>query len=199
MLMNKERVALVHGYLADREGKNRPDRLTRVGILAAAELYRHGEIDKVCFTAKSELSDSQVKRFKRLLNNPPKEDIVVDAKVVTTRGEVETFKEMAERYNWQNLVTIANKNHLPRIRRETKRIFKDVDVKSLSSREVLAKHPRYIPILVDMKNWGEQISLSFQERILNTPIIGPLSLMLVPHVSRYKVVLQEYFFRQLEK
>ena len=48
--MSKERAALVHGYLTDREGKDRPDRLTRMGILAASELYRHGQVDKICFT-----------------------------------------------------------------------------------------------------------------------------------------------------
>ncbi len=30
--MSKERVALLHSYLADRETENKPDRLTRIGI-----------------------------------------------------------------------------------------------------------------------------------------------------------------------
>jgi hypothetical protein len=197
--MSKERAALVHGYLTDREGKDKPDRLTRVGILAAAELYRHGEIDKVCFTAKPELSDLQVKRLKTLLNNPTEKDIIVDPKVVTTRGEVETFKELSERNGWKNLITIANKDHLPRIRKEIKRAFGEKEIESISSRSVLDRYARYSPVLAEMDSWEEQVSLSFQEKILNTPIIGALALNIVPHFSKYKVALQYRFFNQLEK
>lgn len=196
--MSKEKAALVHSYLADREDKDKPDRLSRMGILAAAELYRHGEIDKICFTAKPELSNSQVKRLRTLLSNPPDEDIIVDAKVVTTRGEVETFKKMSERNGWDDLLTIANESHLPRIRKELKRAFKDKEVESLSSKKILSKYPRYSSVLADMNNWKEQISLSFQEKILNTPVIGSLALKLVSYVSQYKVALQYRFFKHLE-
>lgn len=196
--MNKERVVLVHGYLTDREGKDRPDRLTRIGILAAAELYRHGEIDKICFTAEKELSNSQVKRIRTLLNNPPEEDIVVEARAVTTEEEVKTFNRMSEENNWGNLLTIGNQEHLPRIEREIRKTFKDKPVEVISSKEVLSAYPRYSSILSDMEDWPEQISLSLQEKVLSFPIIERLALKIISYLLRYKIAMQKWAFRQVE-
>ncbi len=197
--MHKERpVVLLHGYLADRDNPEKPDRLTRIGILAACELYRHGEIDKICLTSKEELSNSQVKRIKMLLANPPEEDVVVSPEAVTTEGEIKTFRKLAEQNRWGNLITIANHEHVPRIEREIKKTFKEKSVRVRSTREILSQYPRYSNILSEMENWPEQESLALQERILNVPILGNLILKVGSPLSRIKVRLQTYVFRQIE-
>jgi len=114
---------------------------------------------------KPELSRPQVKRLKTLLNNPPEEDIVSKEETVTTEGEVETFKKLAEEENWKNLLTIGNEAHVPRIKREIKRTFKDKQVKTTTPREILAEYKIYSYILKEMENWPEQLSLSFQEKM----------------------------------
>lgn len=196
--MNKERVALLHSYLADRKNKEKPDRLTRVGILAAAELYRHREIGKICITVESELSKPQVGRLNILLNNPPEEDIVSAEKTVTTEGEVKTFNELAEEHGWTDLVTIGNHSHLPRVKREIGKTFKERRVEAKSAREILSRYPRYSPILSEMENWPEQKSLNFLEKILNLSILGGMILKAGPYLSSYKVALQTWVFKQIE-
>lgn len=198
--MRSERpIALLHSYLSDREGKERPDRLSRVGILAAAELYRRGDIDKICITVEPGLSGPQARRLKILLNDPPEEGIVVEAKTVTTEEEIKTFKKLAEENGWNSLITIGNPAHLPRIKREIQRTFKSNPVEAKSSREILSQHSRYSSILSDMKDWPEQKSLALQEKILNLPILGSLALKMAPRLAHLKVTLQTWGYRQIEK
>jgi hypothetical protein len=194
-------VAMLHSYLADREGRERPDRLSRVNILAAAELYRHGKIDKICITVEPELSEIQSNRLKSLLNSLREEDLVVEPQAVTTREEVETFGNLAKENGWNNLITIGNPVHLPRIRKEIHRVFKDkgIRVEAKSSSEILSQYPRYTKILDDMENWPEQQSLSFQEKVLNTPMVGRLILFVAPIFSQAKISLQSWGFKILEK
>ncbi|KKU25079.1 MAG: hypothetical protein UX34_C0003G0004 [Candidatus Woesebacteria bacterium GW2011_GWF1_46_13] len=191
-------IYLTEKVLSDREGRDRPDRLSRVGILSAAELYRHGAIDKICITVEPQLSNPQVRRLKILLNNPPEEDIVVDAKTVTTGEEIRTFRKLAEENKWNSLITIGNHAHLPRIKREIKKTFKNDGVEARSSREILSRYPRYSSILSETEDWPEQRSLALQERILKLPILGSLVLKMAPHLSRLKVSLQTWGFRQIE-
>ncbi|AKM83224.1 hypothetical protein A2422_00295 [Candidatus Woesebacteria bacterium RIFOXYC1_FULL_31_51] len=200
--MNKEKpIALLHSYLADREGKNRPDRLSRINILAAAELYRHEEIDKICITVTPKLTEMQVKRLKILLNNPRDEDLIVKPQTVTTREEISSFKSLAGKNEWKHLITVGNSVHLPRIKREIKNTFKDnsVKIEARSSSEILSQYPRYFNLLNNMNNWPEQHSLSFQEKILNTPIVGELILSMAPLFSQTKIFLQTLGFKILEK
>ncbi len=70
--MERERSAiLIHSYLNDKSGKDRPDRLTRLGILSALELYRHGEVDAIFITVEQNQAASMVKQVKNLLGNIP--------------------------------------------------------------------------------------------------------------------------------
>ena len=200
--MGKEApVALLHSYLADREDNQKPDRLTRTGILAAAELYRHGEISKICITVEHQLSSKQVERLKILLGEMPQEDLVVKAETVTTRDEIATFKQLAQENGWDSLITIGNDAHLPRIKREIKRGFGDfsIEIQAKSAKEILEGRSRYFSITNEMKDWPEQKSLAFQEKILNTPIIGSVLLKVAPYLSHLKVVLQSWGFKQLER
>lgn len=199
--MSTERpAALVHSYLADRQDSSKPDRLTRVGILAAAELYRHGKIDKICITVESGLSSPQVKRLKMLLPGLPHEDLVVEPETVTTRQEIETFEELAAEYGWERLMSVADTLHLPRIKREIKRSYikGDTDIETKSSQEVLSQYPRYTGILTEIDSWPESRSLRIQEGLLAIPVLGSLLSKVVEHLPG-KVRLQYWLFRQLER
>lgn len=201
--MNKERpVALLHGYLADRDNPEKPDRLTRTGILAACELYRHSEIDKICLTSVEELSGPQVERLTEHLTHIPEEDVIVSPETVTTRGEIKTFKKLSEQNGWDNLITIANHKHIPRVEREINKTFKNKSVEARSAKDILLQYPhgsdRYENILRKMEDWPEQKSLAFQEKILNVPILGNLILKIALPLSGIKVRLQTWAFRRIE-
>ena len=200
--MSGERpVALLHSYLADREEEGKPDRLSRVNILAVSELYRRGKIDKICITVIPELSNMQVKRLKTLLNDISEEDLVVKPQTVTTKEEVTTFGDLAKENGWNNLITIGNPVHLPRIRKEIKKAFKEksIRIEAKSSSEILSEYPRYAQILRDMESWPEQESQKFLEKILNTPILGRIILSIAPHFSQAKIALQSWGFKLLER
>lgn len=194
-------VALLHSYLSDRKNNSKPDRLTRTGILAAAELYRHGEISKICITVEPQLSGPQTRRLRSILPGIPQNDLIVEAKTVTTRDEIAIFRELAKQRGWINLITIGNEAHIPRIKREIERGFNgtNIDIKARSAKELLGRYPRYSSIVNEMSNWPEEKSLTFQETILNIPILGNLLLRVAPHLSHLKVVLQSWSLRQLEK
>src|SRR3990172_5952238 len=200
--MSGERpVALLHSYLADREEEGKPDRLSRVNILAVSELYRRGKIDKICITVIPELSNMQVKRLKTLLNDISEEDLVVKPQTVTTKEEVTTFGDLAKENGWNNLITIGNPVHLPRIRKEIKKAFKEksIRIEAKSSSEILSEYTRYAQILRDMESWPEQEAQKFLEKILNTPILGRIILYIAPHFSKRKIALQSWGFKLLER
>lgn len=178
-----------------------PDRLSRINILAAAELYRRGEIDKICITVKPELSEAQVKRLKALLSGAPQEAVLVKPQTVTTREEITTFRGLARENGWESLVTIGNPAHLPRIRKEIEKAFRDkrTKIEAKSSSEVLSHYPRYAPLLHEMENWPEQLSLNFQEKILRTPVLGRLILSLSRPFAQTKIALQTLAFNIFER
>ena len=204
--MNPERtVALLHSYLADREGRKRPDRLGRTGVLAAAELYRHGKISKICITVEPELSELLSSRLNTLLNNPPRGDIVAVPETVTTAQEITFFRELAEVNSWDdppgNLVTIGNQEHLPRINREIQKSY--LPMRAMSTQEILSEYPRYKGILAEMDSWPEQKSQRTWERILGAtekmPLLANIMAKFGPRFYPKKIALQRLLFRLLEK
>jgi uncharacterized SAM-binding protein YcdF (DUF218 family) len=193
-------VALIHSYLKDRQGKERPDRLTRVGILAAAEMYRRGEISKICVTVVPELSNLIAGRLKKLITIP-EEDLIIQPETVSTKGEIKTFRKMAEEAGWSNLLTIGNSTHLTRIKREIGEAFKNSDknIRTISPEEILDRYSRYEGVMNEMKHWQEQKSFDMQERVLNTPVLGDSLLLLQECFPNIKITLQTWVFKQLEK
>ena len=198
MLMSLERAALVQSYLADRQEPDKPDRLSRLGLLTAAEMYRRDEIDIICITVVPELSEAQVQRLQALLRNPPEGVIVSAEETVTTRGEIRTFKRLAEENGWDSLVTIANQAHVPRTRREIVEEFRNVPVNTITPEQKLKEYPRYEPVLDAMTTWPEQISLEKQEKILNNPLVGPLLLKAAEYFADFKVFLQTSMLKKIE-
>ena len=203
-------VALLHSYLPDREGRKIPDKLGRIGVLAASELYRKGEnrkgeISKICITVEPYLASLLTKRLNTLLNNPPIEDLVVLPQAVSTFGEVETFRKLADENDWNNLLTIGNHEHLPRIRRVIDNVFPKTDknIDTTSPKEILSKYPRYKNILDDMDNWPEQQSFNRVERFINIvrkiPFLKNFAESHFSEVLPSKIALHAWIFRQSEK
>jgi hypothetical protein len=193
-------VALIHSYLKDRQGKERPDRLTRVGILAGAELYRKGEISKICITIVPELSNLITGRLNKLVTIT-EEDLVVKPEAVSTREEIKSFRKVAEEAGWSNLLTVGNHTHLTRIKREIGEAFKNSnkDIRTISPEEILSRYPRYKGVINEMRDWKEQKSFDLQEKVLNTPVLGDLLLFLQDYFPKIKITLQTWVFKQLEK
>jgi hypothetical protein len=186
--MGQERPSLlIHAYLNDREGRDIPDRLTRMGILAAGELYRHGEAEKVYITAVPELATTIEKRLKSLLSSIPNEDVIVRPFAKTTKQELFTFKKAAETENSGSLICIANEAHVPRVKKLVRLMFGEKEkIQVIDIDDILEKYPRYRGIISESKNWPEQISLQIKEntikKLTETPLIGRFVLL---HVTEW--------------
>lgn len=195
-------VALIHSYLYDRKGTGKPDRLTRTGILAAAELYRRGEIGKMVIAVEPNLAEIIEKRLHFILQNRLKEeDLVTRPNGVTTVQEIKTFVDIAEENKWTNLVEIGNHAHKPRIERIAKNFSQKIDV--VTAKEVISRFPRYNNIVKEIENYPEQKSLSKQEeffaKLVKIPVFGPFIADVLPQILPGKIALQLWMFRQLEK
>jgi hypothetical protein len=196
--MSKERAVLVHSYLMDRKDTSKPDKLTRLGLLAAAELMRRGEVDKVCLATLPELSSPQAKRLEILLDNPEAE-ISINPQAKYTTEELRAFKELAEIYEWSDLASIACEPHIQRVTRETKKAFGDTFVEIMSSNEILSRFQRYSNVYDEVEKWPEYKSFKTQEEILNTPFLGGAILSLSPIIVPFKIEIQSFVFRLTEK
>ena len=204
--MGPERsVLLIHSYLKDRRGKDRPDRLTRACLVAASELKRRGEIDKVVITVTERLARPMVRELNQI-GHFEVEDVVVYPQTATTDDEVKTFKDLALKNEWGNLKTLGIKAHIPRIENSISRHFgENQKVPVLSAENVLSQNPRYSQVLSEMKSWPETTSLENQEeafaKVSSKTPAGKFIVEIVPNFfpARLKIALQYLLLRFLEK
>lgn len=209
--MKGERAVLVHSYLEDRDDKDRPDKLTRLGILSAAELYRNGEIDKIVVTVGGGLSENIEKRFKMLLSNSLREeDLIVSPTTATTEGEIGGLKKLSERdeNNWVSITTIGNTSHRERVKECISKSFgEENEVKVLTHKKVLSKYPRYsfetYNIIKNMESWPETLSMKTQENLYhrfdNYPKVQKLVKKTIEKTPEgIKILLQGSLFKIVE-
>lgn len=201
LIMKERPVALVHSYLSGRENPGVPDKLSRTGLLAAAELYRRGKIEKICIAVEPNLADMLAKRLRVLLQDKLRdEDLVVRPNGFTTVQEIRTFVKTAKKEGWGNLTAIGNNAHAPRIRRIASRYQEKMSVQS--ARGILVLFPRYDDLVNKMLNFPEQLSLDRQEKIANKiaaiPVIGHIATDLIPQIVPGKVALQLWVFKKIE-
>jgi hypothetical protein len=204
--VEKERAILIHSYLPDLKEAERPDRLSRTSLLAAAELYRRDETDTLCITVQSVLSNLLVERLGMLLYNSLKDNLVVKSEAISTVEEIRSFKRLAEENNWSDLLFLGHSEHLPRVKREVQRIFKHsekkVEVKSVEG--ILSRFPRYQGILADMENWPEKQYVKWQEKRTNfvsqIPFLGRIAMTVFPQIMpEAKMAFQRWLHRQWKK
>jgi hypothetical protein len=193
-------VALIHSYLNAWRGREGPGGLSRVNILAVVEKYRRGEISRVCVTVARDISDPIKEKINKITTIPV-EDLIIRPDAISTRGEIKTFRKMADEAGWDNLLLIGNGTHVNRIEREVNKIFKNDDkhIKVMSSEDILSNYSRYHKIIRDMKSWPEQKTFDLQEKVTNIPIFGEPLFYLQDRFPSTKIPLQMWIFRQVEK
>lgn len=188
MPMGTERVALVHGYLRDKK-LDRPDKITRVSLLSAAEALRAGEIDEICITETGDYGETMGRHLGKILRSPASEEhINVIPEGKSTEEELKTFTAA---YDGDiELISISNHEHTPRVKRIINGMAKqgDQDILVLDERDFMPGTQRYDGLLDDMENWPDQKSIARKEKILNT-------LSKVPHLEDVVVKTQLWLLK----
>ncbi len=190
--MNPEKpVMLVHGYWFGRKGV-RPDTFGRLQVLAACELLRQGEIERIVFTSASsdknghQMAEVMANQASRNLPKLAKDRIIASACGPHTRGEVSEFKKIAEAHGWDNLVSLGSEKHTKRIKKANWEIFyRDIPV--LKTEEVLTRDiliRRYRKIVYQFRRSREVRELQSQEYWMNKIDQIPLSGALLDIIAR---------------
>ncbi|MCL5019842.1 MAG: YdcF family protein [Patescibacteria group bacterium] len=158
------RIVLFPGYaeLPSRQAY-KPDRNSRLQVLAAAEMIRRGELATAYFlagnissdgtTGKDELGGIAVRMRQQLYRNLPhlarESSLVTVPTSMSTRQELRNFREILKVSNpeSQDRLTVVGKNaHLERIKRAVRRTFgkRAQSISILSHEAILIQHPRQV-------------------------------------------------------
>jgi hypothetical protein len=199
--MSIENAVFIHSYLGDPKVEGKPDGLTRLGILSAAELYRQKIVGKICVSVIPELSEGIVKRLKILLNNPSEKNLLVSPTTVSTDEEVEVFSQMINENSLGSSISVAADIHIPRIEK-SKRRYSPYS-KTLAFEDILDCRLRYKQVLLDSKSYSEYKSLKKQEKIFDLlgkiPFWGEKIVTQLPRKIPSKISLQERLFKIMGK
>lgn len=158
------RVALFPGYveLPSRQ-PYKPDRNSRLQVLAAAEMIRRGELDTAYFlagnissdgtTGKDEWGGIAIRMEHQLYRNLPNlrlgESLVTISTSMSTREEARNFRVVLginDRKNQDHLMVVGKDAHLKRIKRAIRRSFgkRAEEIYILGQEAVLTGHPRQV-------------------------------------------------------
>ncbi len=205
----QERAAFIHSYLSDKDkgGNPIPDRPTRMGILAAAELKRHNKVDTIALSVVPELSGPIVKRLKILLHNSLDENGFVSTEATaTTKGEVKVIKQLSEENNWGEVISIVIDPHKERVEKNVERVFgekqKTVTVKTFN--EVLSTERSdalYDKVIGEAKSWHIYREFEKQEaraqKLSKIPIVGEFLVYEFPDLlpEKIKIWIQKWLLK----
>lgn len=158
------KIALFPGYaeLPSRQ-PYKPDRNSRLQVLAAAEMIRRGELDTAYFlagnissdgtTGKDELGGIAVRMTHQLYRNLPNlarnSSLITIPTSMSTRQEVRNFREILKVNDFENqdhLIVVGKNAHLERISRAIRRTFEKraQEISILSQEAILTQHPRQV-------------------------------------------------------
>lgn len=191
-------IALFSGYgeVPSRQ-TYKPDKFSRLQVLAAAELLRRGKISKAVFLAGNISSDGSFgtdklggiavrmgDQLRRNLPNLPEDSVIVMPTAMSTVEEVVSFSKLAKENGWNNLMVIAKDSHLKRVQRAVRRTFgKTRTIPTTTQEAVLTESPQdilYQQIIAKVKNSSEEKGFTRREMLINLidsiPIIGELVL-----------------------
>lgn len=191
------KVALFHAYAelpSNHPGK--PDKGSRLQVLAASEMLRRGEVDTVVFLAGHispdgstqkvglSIAEKMTDQLKRNLRHIPEGAVIVSSDALSTRAEAEGFRRLSEDQGW-DLTSVGKKAHLERVKRAIRRKFgaRSSEVRVASHEEILTQNPRqvirkghssprlidilYKKILDDMRISPEELAFVKRERMIN--------------------------------
>lgn len=184
MIETPKRVALFHAYgeLPSMQPE-KPDKASRLQVLAASEMIKRGQVDTVVFlvghisskgsTKKEGLSvaEKMANQLQKNLRNVPEGTVIVKSDAFSTRDEIEDFKKLSEGQNWV-LMSVGKEAHLQRIKRAVKRKFgkRSSEVAVISLEEILTQDPNrtsYKKIIDNIRNSPEELAFIKRERIIN--------------------------------
>jgi hypothetical protein len=206
-----ERIAFIHTYLNDDKRKDGsgipiPDKTARVCIIAAAELYRRGQVDKIMLSSVPELSQPIVNRLLFLLHKSLKpEDIISTEQSKTTSSETQEIKRVMEEENIKHVTSICINPHKGRVEGNIRRVFgkeaEKVEVNTFDEVLIKLNKERYEKVVEGSKNWKEMVAISKQEiladKMLRTPLIGPFLVYDLWDYLPCKVPLQMWMLSKL--
>lgn len=190
--MNHEITAgLVLGYGFDTKDFKTPDKMARVSLAAAHEMYRRGVVQKVVLVAgevnrtNPVVATSMYEHFRSQYPEVNEQDVVLDPVVggSNTRYELKKFRELMAQQGWYRGVVLCHPNHEPRIARNIGRIYGEDSsrLRIIKATQYLARPEfdgRFKDQLYDLfssKSFHEIASQEFFERALvdSIPVIGP--------------------------
>lgn len=180
--MNPEQyTACLHVYGNDTE-QDKPDFRGRLTALAVSELWREGVINQIVITGGtpdmngSELGGPMERQIRRNLPSLPDDAIVLSPVARDTIQEIEEFHRIVGDNNEQ-LADVATKTHIPRIKTELRREFRDkantitiFEVeKTLKESPPHAPH-RYERLLTALENSQDEIGFQRREKYVLRPL-----------------------------
>jgi hypothetical protein len=201
--------ALFHSYVELPSSiPYKPDRWSRLQVLAAAELLRKGNITTAVFLGDDVPSDAHrepdaygglgarmAAQLHRNLPHLPDSAVVFIPVARSTREEIAGFKKLAQEQEreWTNLMAVGKEAHSKRIQRAIRRIFgrRNKAISVVSQESILAQYPRYANIIAAMKESPEETAFIKREHLINAidmfPVIGGKLLDLM-NTDRVKIL-----------
>jgi hypothetical protein len=213
--------ALVSGYIevpSNGRVSYKPDKYSRLQVLAAGELLRSGQIERVVFLAGDVPSESNPEpdryggigarmaaQLRRNMPNLPESAIVCHPVAKSTRKEVAEFRKLARTRGWGDLMVIGKESHLERVQRAVNRIFgrRSQEVSVVSQESVLSQFHRYDRIIDEISNSPAEEAFAKREHLINKfdgiPMIGGILLDFLNRATGVKILESKVYGRLIKR
>ena len=191
---------LIHTYWYDINKINSLNLSNKIQALALKNICQNLEVKNIIITA-GRVSQKQIaigyQLKKQILSVLPKKlhsRVQIYPSQKTTVGEIKEFKEISQAQNWNRLGSLGVCLHLPRIKRDFVKVFKNDkhNILFFEAEKNLSK--KDFPALEKYRNSKEYTLLKLNEQIEksieNIPIIGTIFLEIVSKFSVNKGHLQ---------
>lgn len=149
-------------------------------MAAVTSMYREGEVDKIFLgigyvwgkakpTLSAVMKDNLIKRAVDPADIVTFDDVTKETGVLDvgdTKGEVELFLDSANRRDWVNTASMANRTHLKRVA-----IYQNEEVDLISTEDVLGaeyNRPHYVRFLEKFARSSAEKKFEVRETIVRT-------------------------------
>jgi len=185
---------LIHAYWYDIKKSNSLDLANKIQVFAIENICKKFEVANIVITAGkiSKVHPAIGYELKRQIKMelPTKfhEKIHVYPTQKTTIGEIKQFKRTIATNNWKQMAVLGVSLHMPRIKRDFAKVFKNVEHNTLFFEAEKNLSQKDFPTLKKYINSKEHTLLKLNEQIEksieNIPIIGNI---LLETVSKFLV------------